>query len=147
MKVLFLDIDGVLNSRRSCAAFGGYPHSFSKEDMGRFDHVAINLVRRICEETGCSIVLSSSWRLSNTAHEAANALDLSIIDSTPVLNRARGFEINAWLARHPEVTKYAIVDGIDAMLGGQQYNFVQTDEECGLTLRNYLDLKCILGEG
>lgn len=144
MKVLFLDIDGVLNSRRSQMAFGGYPHDFSSADMARFDLVAVGLIRRLCRVTGCSIVLSSDWRYYTTAHLAANALDLPIMDVTPQLDASRGCEINAWLNEHPEVERYAIVDDIAAMLPSQQANFVQTDDECGLTLRDMNDLAAIL---
>lgn len=47
MKILFLDIDGVLNSDRSNMAFSGYPHSFSDADMAKFDNVALGLLRRL----------------------------------------------------------------------------------------------------
>ncbi len=140
-KILFLDIDGVLNSKRTSTAFDGYPHSF--KDMEHFDHVAIALIRKLCVEVDAAVVLSSDWRFTCSAHETANALDLPVIDKTPVLT-TRGFEINAWLSEHPEVTHYAIVDDNDWMLDSQKSRFVQTDEEIGLTLRNYLDLRHIL---
>lgn len=145
-KVLFLDIDGVLNSRRTSVAFDGYPHSF--DDMARFDHVAIGLIRKLCKDTDTAVVLSSDWRYTCTAYETANALDLPVIDITPVLpsSSKRGFEINAWLSKHPEVKNYAIVDDNDWMLDSQQLKFVRTDEEVGLSLRNYLDLKHVLSQ-
>ncbi|MDB5822198.1 MAG: hypothetical protein JWR21_902 [Herminiimonas sp.] len=145
-KVLFLDIDGVLNSRRSVVAFKGYPHSFSGECKGRFDWVAVALIRQLCEETGCSIVLSSSWRILHTVHECANGLDLPIFDKTPNLGGPRGLEVNAWLAEHPEITHYAIVDDNSDMLLDQMENFVQTDELVGLSIRDWADLKRILGQ-
>jgi len=40
-KVLFLDLDGVLNSARSCYALGGFPHGFDSANMAKFDHVAL----------------------------------------------------------------------------------------------------------
>jgi hypothetical protein len=144
-KVLFLDIDGVLNSRRSCVAFGQYPLSFCEGDMGKFDRVAIALIRKLCEETGTSIVLSSDWRGSFTPREAANGLNLPIIDATPILySGSRGMEINMWLTDNPEVTTYAIVDDNNWMLPDQQARFVQTDETYGLTLENYRQLKVLL---
>lgn len=148
-KILFLDIDGVLNSRRSLVAFDSYPHSFGAADMEFFDKVAIALVRRLCEVTNCSVVLSSDWRYDGEcgAHEAANGLDLPIIDVTPMLlQSSRGQEIAAWLSEHPDVTTYAIVDDMATMLPSQQARFVQTDELCGLSLINYVDLRKILGE-
>ncbi len=125
-------------------AFGAYPHDFSSADMARFDLIAVALVRRICRVTGCSVVLSSDWRLYTTAHLAANALDLPIMDVTPQLSGSRGTEINAWLSAHPEVTHYAIVDDIAAMLPDQQAHFVQTDDAYGLTLADMYALVAIL---
>lgn len=109
-KVLFLDIDGVLNSHRSCYALGGFPHGFDKVHRARFDEVAVALVRDVCRETDCSIVLSSSWRIIHSVHECANGLDLPIFDATPTTPGIRGNQIKEWLTAHPEVVQYAIVD-------------------------------------
>ena len=61
IKVIFLDIDGVLNSTRSAVAFHGYPMNVEKPHMERFDHVAVALIKKICDDTGAKIVLSSGW--------------------------------------------------------------------------------------
>jgi hypothetical protein len=145
MKVLFLDIDGVLNSQRTVVACKGFPHSFDGHDRDKFDWIAVGLIRKLCDETGASICLSSSWRIIHSVHECANALDLPIFDRTPSLNGPRGMEINAWLSEHPEVTTYAIVDDLSDMLPDQLPNFVQTSEKNGLSIENWADLKRILG--
>lgn len=147
MKILFLDIDGVVNSRRTALAFGGYPHDFSPAGMARFDPVAIAMVRRLCRETKTSIVLSSTWRLHFTVAEVAAGLDLPVIDHTPNSPAGydgRGHEIAAWLAAHPEVDSYAIVDDQAVMLPEQAAHFGQTDEACGLSLDDYDRLYMIL---
>ena len=144
MRVLFLDIDGVLNSERSCAAFDGYPHDFTAKAMGMFDMVAVALIRKLCHKTDCSIVLSSTWRITSAPHEVANGLDLPVMDKTPVLNGPRGIEIAAWLNEHPEVTKYAIVDDNSDMLPDQMCRFVQTNFQTGLSLDDYRQLKHLL---
>lgn len=144
-KILFLDIDGVLNSERSATAFGGYPHSFSASDMARFDHVALALVRRLCRVTSASVVLSSDWRYSFTAHQVANAFDLPVMDLTPRLPATRGKEIATWLEAHPEVERFAIVDDVPQMFEEQAANFVLTDPAVGLSLNNYSALLRILG--
>lgn len=144
-KVLFLDIDGVLNSRRTVIATGGYPHSFEPSCRARFDWVAVRMIRELCEKEGASIVLSSSWRHGkNSVHECANGLDLPIFDKTPDLPGVRGEEIQDWLNRHPEVTHYAIVDDNSDMLGSQADHFVQTSEEDGLSFSDYVALGRIL---
>lgn len=145
-KVLFLDIDGVLNSARSCYALGGFPHGFDAENKAKFDHVAIALVRKLCEETGASICLSSSWRIIHSVHECANGLDLPIFGRTPSLSSSRGNEIAAWLADHPEVTTYAIIDDDSDMLPEQRRFFVKTNHYDGLRMSHYGKLKRILGD-
>jgi hypothetical protein len=145
--VLFLDIDGVLNSMRTVEAFKGYPHSFDGYDRDKFDWTAVGLIRRLCADTNASIVLSSSWRIIHSVHECANGLDLPIFDRTPSLSGSRGTEINAWLSAHPEVTTYAIVDDDSDMLADQWRYFVKTDRYEGLTYRNYRELIGILKGG
>lgn len=143
-KVLFLDIDGVLNSRRSVVACNGYPHGFTKVDLEKFDWIAVGLIRKLCEETDTSICLSSSWRLIHSVHECANGLDLPIFDKTPSLNSNRGVQINVWLAEHPEVTCYAIVDDDADMMPQQVPFFVRTNERNGLSIQDFANLKRIL---
>ncbi|MBB3010662.1 HAD domain-containing protein [Cupriavidus alkaliphilus] len=144
MKVIFLDIDGVLNSRRTCIAHNGYPHGFTPDQMKMFDHAAIGLVRDVCRGSGAVIVLSSSWRTLHAAEEVAEALDLPVIDRTPSLAGNRGQEIAAWLAEHPSVQVYAIVDDNSDMLESQRAHFVQTSEEEGLSYSDYVAIKRIL---
>jgi hypothetical protein len=150
MKVLFLDIDGVLNSDRTAFAHGGYPHNFSPDHLALFDRTAIALVRRLCADHGVQIVLSSTWRYHFPVWKVAEGLDLPVIGHTPkpadceYMNRGR--EIALWLSEHPEVTHYAIVDDINAMLPEQQPYFVQTDERDGLSLGDYARLAHILND-
>lgn len=146
VKVIFLDIDGVLNSSRSCYAFGGFPHDFGTAAMARFDHVAIALIRKACELTDASIVLSSTWRLLHSVHECANGLDLPIFDKTPGGGGFRGAQIQEWLDAHPEVEKWVIVDDDSDMLDSQKPQFVQTDFQNGLSYDNYQQIVHLLGE-
>ena len=141
MKILFLDIDGVLNSTRSCVALGGYPHSFSEDDMRKFDVVALGLVQRLCRACPeLRIVLSSTWRTSFAPLDVGTALKLPIIDSTPVLHGRRGEEIAHWLAAHPDVQEWAIVDDDSDMLPEQRHRFVWVNHSDGLSFQGYLDL-------
>ncbi len=152
MKILFLDINGVLNSVRSAVALGG--HSYRKKYHEKFDKIAVALIRKLCNSTSTKICLSSIWRIGYTVEtlpNLANTLDLPIIDKTPkFLDRIRqrsfrGTEIQAWLDRHLEVTKYAIVDDDDSdMLVSQKPFLVHTDNYEGLSYKNYEQLFKIL---
>jgi HAD domain in Swiss Army Knife RNA repair proteins len=131
LKVLFLDIDGVLNTYRS----PGYLPINDKR---------LRMLRRIVKETGCIIVLSSTWRkLPETlkrAHRKLGYKGLKIHSTTTkeqiVFGRTqhRGHEIQHWLDKHPDsVETYAIVDDDSDMLLEQMDYYVKTDGDEGLT--------------
>jgi hypothetical protein len=67
MKVLFLDIDGVLNSYDNRDVLGNL-WNINKENKSRdqfgvlFDERCVRWLKYIIEETGCKIVISSTWR-------------------------------------------------------------------------------------
>jgi hypothetical protein len=144
MKVLFLDIDGVLNSTRSAVAFSGYPHSLMPDQLEMFDHVALALVRRITSQ-GVSVVMSTSWRYHFNAVEFAHALKLPVFDViTPILRGPRGKGIAAWLKVRDDVSHWAIVDDDSDMLPEQMPRFVKTDLTVGMSLKNYEELCRIL---
>lgn len=117
MKVLFLDIDGVLNSR-------GYDRQRNWNELTNIDQTRLPLVREIVEKTGARIVLTSTWRghwnADRTAcdesgryiEETFEKHRLSISDKTPDLGlRARRTdEIRAWLAEHEDVESFVILD-------------------------------------
>jgi histidinol phosphatase-like enzyme len=137
MKILFLDIDGVLNS-------GNY----IKRLDGRFDDPkyqidpeAVVRLNAITQLTGCKIVVSSTWRLAFLGQMADPLRSLQgclqmygitgeVIDMTPnkpnsTRNR-RGKEIQAWLDEHySEVEVFVIVDD-DSDMGRLCKNQVKT---------------------
>lgn len=154
MKVLFLDIDGVLNSHMWIEKLGGkfgrgpgYKESPTRDRLS-WHPEAVNELRRIVTETGCHIVISSSWRgyadLAVPIWKACFACydwpDAPVIGETPDLPHwngkvylapIRGDEVNAWLKDHPEVTQYACVD--DDADFHQNQNLVKTGITFGLT--------------
>ena len=145
MKVLFLDIDGVLNSTRSCIANKGYPHNFTPASLVMFDEIAVKLVRGMCRAGGIGVVVSSAWRIGRTHEEIGRGLDLPTIGKTPSLVGNRGKEIAHWLAEHPEVEQYAIVDDDSDMLPEQMPYFVKTDGHEGLTYAAFAKLCSLFG--
>lgn len=133
MKVIFLDIDGVLNVIGQ--GHDKYGQTFHK-------HFEDNL-RTIIVSTGAKIVISSSWRYSGLESLLSmwndRQLPGDIIDITPneqdVVQAGlaefydsvgRGSEIQLWLNQHPEVEQYVIIDDDDDMLSTQLENFVKT---------------------
>ena len=124
MKVLFLDIDGVINCKTS---------NF-KTDLWPLDRYMAFLVGKIEMYTDCKVVLSSSWRKHPEGVAIVEkSLAIKLFDITGNEGKIRGDEIQAWLERHPEVTRYAILDDDSDMLESQLPNFFQTKWETGLT--------------
>lgn len=137
MKIIFLDIDGVLNSKRTYYAFKGYPIDLSNESLKRFDWVAIGLIRKLCKLLDAQIVLSSSWRRCFKIEDIALALNLPIIDKTPILfSGTRGKEIELWINKNKDVS-YCIIDDNNDMLDYQKEHFVRTSHENGFLLKDY----------
>lgn len=150
MKVIFLDVDGVINSLRTCMAFEGYPWDVDEESLKMFDSVAIALIRRICKKGDVKIVLSSTWRIGDKIYpKMAKALGLPIIDRTSYRlsgDSRRGDEIAQWLQDHPEVKEYVIVDDETFdMNKDQQSHIVKVDGEEGLSFKNYRKIHKKLG--
>lgn len=141
MKVIFLDIDGVLNSARSALAFGRYPMRPDGVDLALFDEVAVAMLRRIAVLANAQIVLSSSWRENFDYADIGTALNLPITGQTPSLRGCRrGQEIQHWLDDHPQVTHWAILDDMDHMLPVQRTHLIQTSSQDGLRHADALHL-------
>lgn len=145
MKIIFLDIDGVLNSHRTLVAFNGFPHGVDGYHRGQFDEVAIGLVRHLCKISDAVIVLSSSWRIIHDYRDIGKALELPIIDQTPSLAECRGAEIAMWLGERNDIETYVILDDDSDMLDGQLPRFVQTSHFNGLSWENAQQAAEILG--
>ena len=112
MKIIFLDIDGVLN----------YIEAWDRpENEGKgskvWDPDCVNELNRIIKETDAKIVLSSTWRLYPD-HENLVYNEMGIkgefIGKTPDLPSSyyRGHEIQRWLDNNENmnVEKFVILD-------------------------------------
>jgi hypothetical protein len=131
VRVLFLDIDGVLNRK-------GYQ---PEDGTGLRSWIEPELAARLSEvlqRTAAVIVLSSDWRLGRTKDELIDELHAAGVagilrDVTPTLpGRPRWSEIQAWLddnALTPD--KAVIVDDLHDM-GPLHGRFVQTRAITGL---------------
>lgn len=154
-KVIFLDIDGVLNTKWW---YTQMDKNTPKDKYGyAFDPNAVANLKRIIDETGADIVISSSWKsfgfseLEDMWQE--RGLPGKLIGITPnsvsdemlldadldhiELFSIRGTEIKEWLTKNGRhVSQYAIIDDMDNMLPEQQSHFVKTDPEMGISKDN-----------
>lgn len=175
IKIIALDMDGVVNSyhhikeyidnkRKELAAKGVPPENLENEankafkeqfSCGKeliFEDLAAN-VKRICEETGCKILWSSTWRTVpeyldlDKAREMFDKHNLpgdALIDATPDLGGdsilghvTRGSEISHWIKNNGKykIEKCAVID--DRRDAGKDLpenaKFFKTWESDGLT--------------
>jgi HAD domain in Swiss Army Knife RNA repair proteins len=136
MKVVFLDFDGVLNSR----AF------FSKRSGGglsleyALDPAAVASLNAICGASGALVVITSAWRVGSMLTSLKDLLAVAgfrgkVRGKTPVLAcDYRGEEIQAWLDENK--TRYAIESYVildDNGIGcGLEDRLIRTDFASGL---------------
>jgi hypothetical protein len=130
MKVLFLDCDGVINHLDSmcytCEGGGIY----------KADRRKVQMIQEMIEETGCKVVLCSSWRNMHGGYEYVNYyLQIPLIGQTPGphADMLRGHDVQEWLDKHPEVENYAILDDETDYLPHQLPHLVVPDPEYGLS--------------
>ncbi len=139
MKVLFLDIDGVMNSLESAKEYGSYQ---------KLMPTALTVLHRLVHTCGVTIVVSSTWRKYHTHKELSDALNVPINFTTPIYNVDnfnRGCEIKGWLATCKEVERYCIIDdGSFDILPEQWPFFVHTNFEVGARLRDFNEICRIL---
>jgi hypothetical protein len=145
-KVIFLDIDGVLNCDRTWFLRDTSIQYVDRAEYttSSIDIYAVKLVNMLVEETKAKIVVSSSHRIlyRDSFSELNKYMQhLGIKDNIygviPYLGTRRGYEIASWLKEHEEVTHYVILDDDSDMLVEQRYNFVQIDGQLGFQVLDY----------
>lgn len=138
MKVVFLDVDGVLNSDDwAWDLFNKYGVQVYRENI--LYEPALLQLRRIINETDAKIVISSSWRKIPSAYNDLkmwlNKYGMAIYDKTPYVGKTRGHDISAWLKKHSGIDEYVILDD-DSDMDDQFDHFVMTNYFVGLTKEN-----------
>lgn len=151
MKILFLDVDGVLNSRRNVVAYGAYPwpnggvagNPKNKEE--NLDPLAIGMIRKLCAESSAKIVLHSTWRLHVDAMTFGEKYDLPIIDATDK-EASKNRSIVLWLEANKHVTQFVVIDDDNMAWPGPMHmpQQVFTDPNNGFLLGDYLKAMEIL---
>ena len=149
--VIFLDIDGVLNSndwyhKRQKLTTADETWSFLSRNLNEFDPIAVGRLQFIIHETNAKLVLSSSWRRLHSLDEISEFLgQIStwdnerwrelFIGATPCHHDGfRGHEIDAWMEEHhASVRKFVIIDDDSDFTEKQKPFFVHTTWKDGLT--------------
>ena len=152
--IIFLDIDGVLNSWDWWARRKTEPPPTEHMGIYELDPLACQRLQRICDTMGAGLVLTSTWRKSRTLDDLRSlfgqrGLTAPIVGRTPDLSHnhnpfaepwnriGRGLEIQWWLRTYlgDEATcqaRFAILDD-DRDFGDLCGKLVQTRMATGLT--------------
>ena len=162
-KILFLDIDGVLNTKWW---YTQMDRNTPRDKYGyAFDPNAVANLKKILDETGADIVISSSWKsyglseleemwqdrvlpgklIGITPNSVSDEMLLNADLDHMELFSIRGMEIKEWLTKYGKnVSHYVIIDDMDNMLQEQQPHFVWIDPEVGITEGNAIQAIMIL---
>lgn len=141
MKVIFLDIDGVLVTKN---------HLMQLNDAGKrmtdaqghhlFDPACVARLKRIIDTTDAKIVLSSCWKMFGPDKFSAIWADRScpgdIIDFTQTtISGDRGHEIDIWLRANVGLVESFVIldDDVSDLFDGQMDRVVKTTWDDGLT--------------
>lgn len=168
MKIIFLDIDGVLNSDiymateeyiqatkdAGCADPGGYDVVLKAHHL-HLDPQAVVLLNQLVDKTAAQVVLSSTWRLRYSLDEMNEMLTMrgatfKVTDQTPPPRRMsrtwRGDEVKEYLSNKKDVESFVILDDINQFPSFTK-NFVFTPEKTGFTQAHFEKaLKILNGE-
>lgn len=111
MRVLFLDIDGVV-----CLHEEGVDNWGENQSDDAFNTDCCRRLKEIIDATRCKLVLSSSWRLakkdriSMLRQFAPFGITVADFIGVTPLKRDRGDEIMAFLETHPSIDSFVAVD-------------------------------------
>lgn len=166
MSVIFLDIDGVLNSdsyfddrKEEISKFNHenfQTHNiFATNETGklvewgllRIDPFEVELIKKLSEVTKSSIVLISSWSELSFYEDIIDRLKdlgLPIIGYVDGSTTYRDFGINEYINRNSHMDSYVIVDGGSGIEYSNIDKVVITDSDNGLTISDCEYIKAIL---
>ena len=123
-KVIFLDIDGVLNSTQT-------PNP--KRLPYVVDKRLLRVFNKLIARTHAKVVLISDWRHDPAGLFAARFHGIRYYAVVPERPKSRGDQIRAWLRKHPKVFRYAVIDDDDDQL--DDLPLFQPSDSTGLTSR------------
>ncbi|TAG03951.1 MAG: hypothetical protein EAZ44_05515 [Cytophagia bacterium] len=163
-KIIFLDIDGVLDYQYSLDHSPEKATALKKEllqknpkleNISIFDlsiayndwqNSAIEYLHNLCQKTGAFIVICSSWRLIYSVEDLKNLFDLYdlgkyVIDKTEDLDikNGRATEIRTYLAKNKHIKNYVILDDDEGFYVNDNFGnrFISTNEYEIFTEKQY----------
>ena len=162
VNIIFLDIDGVLNSN-----FWNDSHQREISDGTLVDAEKVKLFSMLVKRTNAKIILHSGWKywfdqdLKPLRQEAENLIsllkkeglmigDITPDHSTEEIRRNKKFslvkagEILAWLAEHDDINNWIVIDDLDLHSKEIEMHQVKTNPSIGLTIDDVYKAEKIL---
>lgn len=153
MKVLFLDIDGVIALPRQYAI---PRHKFQQKNPSAktldipypWDERCIKVLNRFILEHNLYVVLSSDWKLHYTMDEIEKIFKWNGVATTPIgftkmtnpdlsqLEEYRVNEIQDWIKQN-KIESWCAIDDLDLSALGER--FVKTDERMGIAEKGMIE--------
>lgn len=144
MNIIFLDIDGVLNSRNKLIEVYNKTHKPHSGYSYPFDEICLENLKLLVQNTNSKIVITSTWRKYSVGIDTLLKklkeynLDTEVIGYTKVLNTTREEEIKEYLSTCQEISNFIILD--DDKDFTELYPFLtKTNNQFGLTIQNVED--------
>lgn len=162
ISVVFLDIDGVLNSNRELLELDKNEPSREDVEFSKYFHAnycklsavesilldirslsptCMGHLNRLIKDSNSVVVVTSTWRYGYSILGLQKLLEYrgfngNVVDITPVTfsgsEKPRGLEIHEWLEAHSEVNRFVILDD-DTDLSPHLNHFVHVNKKLGLT--------------
>jgi len=151
MDILFIDIDGVLNTYSKLSA-----NAVWENGKLHVDEDKVKLLSKIVQSADIQLIMHSGWRLfyddlmnpiSRESEElskmffrtgiivSGKTTDFSSeeIKQNRKFSLVKAEEIKAWLLQHPECENYLIIDDLDLRDAVLKQHQIQPDPALGLT--------------
>ena len=146
MIIIFLDIDGVMNSESYYKTVNTKQKNFS-----RFNPISVNIISKLIKEFDIKIVISSLWRFAMKKELSQELKSSGLVNhlhkdwSTPIIQPShRGKEIKLWLDSHPDITDFLILDDDEDILPEHTSRHIKTTLADGLQEEHYFKAREIL---
>ena len=168
MNIIFLDIDGVLNTFH----FGLKDYKNKYGGYLIIDSRKVEILKQICDLTNSKIVLSTGWKdiiddelkpIDNNGRfllEIFNEYEIPLIGKTKTIPKDLGhgkktkfwkeYEIIDYLSNHPEINHFCIIDdeetGLESLLDYlvKTKDYQELEEDEGITSEHINDINKIL---
>jgi len=138
-RIIFLDIDGVLNSREFL--------EFDRETLRfgqRIDPQAMDRLNRIIEEAHAKVVVSSSWRAGRSVDSLQELLDAhgfggEVVDKLPEPDRdvaRETFIVRFLMGYRPHIDSFVVLEDIEPFTTIPDRRIVRTGFADGLQQRH-----------